>query len=147
MLLASGYRFSRFGLIDMKKADAACRDYIQRLNVKCGGLQQRIALLSGGNQQKVILAKWLLIQPSILILNDPTRGIDVGAKAEIYALIDKIAKEGTCVMLISSEAPEMLGMADRVYTMYRGKINAQLVRGSERFTQETLLSCASGRVI
>lgn len=147
ILLASGYKFARRGLIDMKRAVRVCREYVHKLNVKCEGLNQKIGLLSGGNQQKVIIAKWLSIEPSLLIMNDPTRGIDVGAKAEIYFLIDKIAREGACVLLVSSEAPEVLGMADRVYTMYRGKINAEIQRGTDRFTQEVLLSCASGRAL
>lgn len=147
ILLASGYKFSRHGMINMKRAENACQEYVKKLGIKCESLAQKIALLSGGNQQKVIIAKWLSIEPSLLIMNDPTRGIDVGAKAEIYNLIDQIAQEGTCVLLVSSEAPEVLGMSDRVYTMYRGKINAEMIRGSERFTQEVLLSCASGRII
>lgn len=146
ILLASGYKFARAGIINMKQAEKVCQEYVDRLSIKCNALSEKIALLSGGNQQKVIIAKWLSIEPSLLIMNDPTRGIDVGAKAEIYTLIDQIAEDGTCILLISSEAPEMLGMADRVYTMYRGKINAELQRTTERFTQEVLLSCASGRI-
>lgn len=147
ILLASGYKFKKGPLINMRAARANCSDYVQRMNVKCKSLDEKIVQLSGGNQQKVILAKWLSIQPSILLLNDPTRGIDVGAKAEIYGMIDDIAKSGTSIIMVSSEAPEMLGVADRVYTMYKGKINSELHRNTDRFNQEMLLSCASGRVI
>ena len=98
--------------------------------------------LSGGNQQKVILARWMSTRPKILILDEPTKGIDVGAKAEIYRLIDEFAAEGGCVIMVSSEMPEILGMSDRIAVMHEGDLVAVLDRGEA--TQEKLLTAAAG---
>ena len=103
---------------------------------------QPIGTLSGGNQQKAILARWLERAPEVIILDEPTRGVDVGAKAEIHALIDRLAGEGRAVLLISSDLPEVLGMSDRVLVMHRGAIAAEL-RG-DAMTQENVLLAASG---
>lgn len=111
---------------------------VKRLRVKTPNLEQAIGKLSGGNQQKVILARWLAIAPKVLILDEPTRGIDVGAKAEIYALIEELAKDGMAVILISSELPELLGLADRILCMQGGRINGELSR--ENATEESVLS-------
>ena len=92
-------------------------------------LEQEVGKLSGGNQQKVVLARWLAVKPKILILDEPTRGIDVGAKAEIYHLIDDLANQGLGIMLISSELSEILGLSDRIYVMQHGRITGELVRG------------------
>ena len=89
-------------------------------------LDQEVGKLSGGNQQKVVLARWLAAQPEVLILDEPTRGIDVGAKAEIYRLIDELANEGMGIMFISSELPEILGLSDRIYVMQNGRITGEL---------------------
>jgi inositol transport system ATP-binding protein len=97
--------------------------------------------LSGGNQQKVLLGRWLLTAPGILILDEPTRGIDVGAKAEIHRLIAQLAEQGAAVLLISSELPEVLGMSDRILVMHEGRMTGLLAR--EEATQETIMSLAS----
>ena len=103
-------------------------------------LDQEVGKLSGGNQQKVVLARWLAARPKVLILDEPTRGIDVGAKAEIYRLIDELASEGLGIMLISSELPEILGLCDRIYVMQGGRITGQL-DGADA-TEEKVLALA-----
>jgi len=98
----------------------------KKLNIKCSSILQKTVNLSGGNQQKVVLAKWVFAEPEVLILDEPTRGIDVGAKFEIYTIINQLAKEGKGVLLISSELPEILGMCDRIYVMSEGRITGEL---------------------
>lgn len=109
------------------------------LNVVCTSRKQLAGTLSGGNQQKVVLGKWLASKPRLLILDEPTRGIDVNAKSEIYQIIDRLAAEGVGILMISSELPELIGMSDRIYVMRRGSISAELVE-REKFQQETILS-------
>ena len=104
-------------------------EYVKRLAVRTPSLDQEVGKLSGGNQQKVVLARWLAARPKVLILDEPTRGIDVGAKAEIYRLIDELANEGLAIMLISSELPEILGLSDRIYVMQGGRITGELPGG------------------
>jgi L-arabinose transport system ATP-binding protein len=101
-------------------------EYVERLNVRTPSLDQEVGKLSGGNQQKVVLARWLAARPKVLILDEPTRGIDVGAKAEIYRLIDELANAGLAIMFISSDLPEILGMSDRIYVMQGGRITGEL---------------------
>jgi putative multiple sugar transport system ATP-binding protein len=101
-------------------------DFRRKLATRCAGVHQPVVNLSGGNQQKVVLAKWLFSDPRLLILDEPTRGIDVGAKFEIYTLIARLAEEGRSILLISSEMPELLGLADRIYVMNEGDIVAEL---------------------
>lgn len=115
---------------------------VERMNVKLSTPAQPIGSLSGGNQQKAILGKWLLTKPNVLILDEPTRGIDVGAKYEIYSLIAKLAAEGMAVILISSELPEMMGMADRVITFCEGRITAEFT--SNEIEQERIVNAAFG---
>ncbi|ATG73578.1 D-ribose transporter ATP-binding protein [Zobellella denitrificans] len=118
-----------------------CMEQIQKLNIKTPTMDQIINNLSGGNQQKVLIARWLLAQPKILILDEPTRGIDVGAKAEIYKLISELANRGVAIIMVSSELPEILGMSDRVMVMHEGHITGILDR--EEATQEKILELAS----
>ena len=101
-------------------------EYRDKLNIKCSSIQQLALNLSGGNQQKVVLSKWLFANPEILILDEPTRGIDVGAKYEIYTIINRLASEGKGIILISSELPEILGVCDRIYVMRDGKIVGEM---------------------
>lgn len=110
------------GLVNEPKEMAVTKDYREKLNIKCSSILQKAVNLSGGNQQKVVLSKWLFANPDILILDEPTRGIDVGAKYEIYTIINRLASEGKGIILISSELPEILGVCDRVYVMREGKI-------------------------
>src|SRR6201999_2348433 len=98
------------------------QDYRRKTNIKCASVFEKAANLSGGNQQKVLISKWLFSDPEVLILDEPTRGIDVGAKYEIYTLINQLADEGKAVILISSEMPELLGLCDRIYVMNEGKL-------------------------
>jgi putative multiple sugar transport system ATP-binding protein len=100
--------------------------YKQSLNIRCASIEQQVVNLSGGNQQKVVLSKWLFTNPRLLILDEPTRGIDVGAKYEIYTIIDQLAQNGEGILMISSEMPELLGMCDRIYVMNEGRLVAEL---------------------
>jgi inositol transport system ATP-binding protein len=111
------------------------------MNVKTPSLDTPIQSLSGGNQQKVLLAKWMLRDPEILILDEPTRGIDVGAKFEIYKLMVEMAKQGRAVIMVSSEMPELIGMCDRIYVMNQGKITGELNR--DEFSQESIMKFAT----
>jgi L-arabinose transport system ATP-binding protein len=119
-------RLTRFRIVQRRKERQIAGDYVERLNVRTPSLDQEVGKLSGGNQQKVVLARWLAAKPKVLILDEPTRGIDVGAKAEIYRLIDALANEGLAIMLISSELPEVLGMSDRIIVMQGGRITGEL---------------------
>ena len=112
------------------------------IHIKMSSVDQLVQSLSGGNQQKVVLSKWLMVKPKLLILDEPTRGIDVGAKAEIYRLMSKLAKEGMAIILVSSELPEVLGMSDRILVMAGGRIKGEFAAGS--VTQEEILACAIG---
>lgn len=122
------------------RADAS--DFVKKLNVKTPNLETPISNLSGGNQQKTLVARWLLIDPDILIVDEPTRGIDVGAKAEIHSLITKLAAEGKAIIMISSELPEVLGMADRVLVMHEGKMTGIIDRKDA--TSEIIMKYATG---
>ncbi|MDF2399166.1 ATP-binding cassette domain-containing protein [Pseudomonas sp. 3MA1] len=130
------------GFIQQKALRALCEDMCRKLRVKTPSLEQCIDTLSGGNQQKALLARWLMTKPRILILDEPTRGIDVGAKAEIYRLIAALASEGMAVIMISSELPEVLGMSDRVMVMHEGELMGILDRSEA--TQERVMQLASG---
>jgi len=114
-------------------------EYKDKLKTKCPTVEQNVGNLSGGNQQKVLLAKWMYADPDVLILDEPTRGIDVGAKYEIYCIINDLVKQGKSVIMISSELPEVLGMSDRIYVMNEGRIVGEL--SSEEATQEKIMSC------
>lgn len=133
-------RLSRFHFIRKRLERETMGQYVDRLRVQTPSLDQEAGKLSGGNQQKVVLARWLAVRPKVLILDEPTRGIDVGAKAEIYQLIDELANEGLGIILISSEMPEILGLADRVYVMQNGRITGELSR--EEATEASVLELA-----
>jgi putative multiple sugar transport system ATP-binding protein len=120
---------SRAGVIDEGRESKVATGYRESLNIRCSGIQQRVVNLSGGNQQKVVLSKWLFAAPRLLILDEPTRGIDVGAKYEIYTIIGELADRGESILMISSEMPELLGMCDRIYVMNEGRFVAELTAG------------------
>lgn len=120
--LAKLDKVSNHGVIDRDKEVQVAEDYRSKLRTKCPSVEQNVGNLSGGNQQKVLLAKWMFADPDILILDEPTRGIDVGAKYEIYTIINQLVAEGKSVVMISSELPEVLGMSDRVYVMNEGRM-------------------------
>jgi ABC-type sugar transport system ATPase subunit len=118
------------GLIDRVDERALANDYVRRLSIATDSIDKRVVNLSGGNQQKVVVAKWLATGPTVLLLNDPTRGVDVGAKSEIYRLCDELARSGLALVFTSSEIEETLGVSDRVLTLYRGRIIHEFVRGA-----------------
>jgi putative multiple sugar transport system ATP-binding protein len=135
--LAGLKKISTLSVINDNEEIKAAEEYRQKLNIKSSGVTQKAGNLSGGNQQKVVLAKWTFIQPDILILDEPTRGIDVGAKYEIYTIINNLVAEGKSVIFISSELPEILGMSDRVYVMNEGQIVGEFDRSEA--TQENIM--------
>ncbi|GHU73818.1 xylose ABC transporter ATP-binding protein [Clostridia bacterium] len=138
-LAALRSRFSRMNVINKSEEILAAEEYRGRLNIKCSSIEQTCGALSGGNQQKVVLSRWMLSEPDVLILDEPTRGIDVGAKYEIYTIINELAGMGKSVIFISSEMPELLGMCDRVYVLSKGEIAGELPRAE--LTQEAIMRC------
>jgi ribose transport system ATP-binding protein len=137
-------RCSTAGLINSAKEKAVAKDACQSINIKASSPEMKAANLSGGNQQKVVLAKWLALSPKVLIFDEPTRGIDVGAKSEIYALIRKLAGEGVSIIAISSEMEEVLGISDRMAVMHEGRIAGILNR--DQFSEEAVMRLATGGV-
>jgi ribose transport system ATP-binding protein len=135
---------SRFSVISVAKEKILARDYVKRLAIRTPSMEQKVMFLSGGNQQRVVIAKWLATNPRVLIVDEPTRGIDVGAKAEIHSLMSELAKQGVGILMISSELPEVLAMSDRILVMYAGTIAGEL-RG-DRATQEEVMHLATGQV-
>jgi putative multiple sugar transport system ATP-binding protein len=129
----------RGGVINEPKEMTVTREYRDKLNIKCSSIRQLVLNLSGGNQQKVVLSKWLFASPEILILDEPTRGIDVGAKYEIYTIINRLASEGKAIIMISSELPEILGVCDRIYVMNDGKIVGEMP--ASEASQESIMKC------
>ncbi len=134
-------KLARFGLINAKDERRVAEEWSARLQVKTGSQDLPISTLSGGNQQKVVIAKWLATTPRLLIVDEPTRGIDVGTKAEVHRLISELAVQGIAVLMISSELPEVLGMADTILVMHEGRISARLSR--EEATAEAVMHAAS----
>jgi rhamnose transport system ATP-binding protein len=136
-------RLSRRGLLQQRAETRLAREWADRLRLRHGGLDQPVERLSGGNQQKVVLSKWLATDPKLLVIDEPTRGIDVGTKAEVHRLLSEQAARGLAVLMISSELPEVLGMADRVLVMREGRLMATL--GRHEVTQETVMLAATGQ--
>jgi ribose transport system ATP-binding protein len=128
--------------VNRRKEQALAQDTCARLQVRTPSISQLVGLLSGGNQQKVVLGKWLARRPRVLILDEPTRGIDVGAKSEIYALMDRLAKEGVAIIMISSDMEEVLGMSDRVAVLYQGQLTGVLERSD--LNEEAVMHLATG---
>ena len=141
--LATLSDFSRLGKLDLKQERDTVLDYIKRLNIKTPSHLQLARNLSGGNQQKVVLAKWLLSRSKVIIFDEPTRGIDVGAKIEVYNIINELIRQGAAVVMISSELPEILGMSDRVAVMHQGTITGTFANDGT-LTQEKILYYATG---
>lgn len=131
---------SRWIFVKSRAERRLAQDYITRLRIRTPSAEQLVGNLSGGNQQKVVLARWLATKPKLLLLDEPTRGIDVGAKSEIYAIIDELAHQGVAVLVVSSELPEVLGVSDRIYVMAEGRIAGELPRASA--TEERILALA-----
>jgi putative multiple sugar transport system ATP-binding protein len=128
---------SKYGVIDLHDEIKVAEEYRLALSIKTDSVNRKVDTLSGGNQQKVMLSKWLHTTPEVLILDEPTRGVDVGAKYEIYGIINQLAAEGKAIVVISSELPELLGLSDRIYTIAEGHITGD-VPGKEA-TQERLM--------
>ena len=137
--------FAKRGWMNFKMERKATFDAARQMEVRANNIWQKARELSGGNQQKVVLAKWLATQPRILILDEPTRGIDVGTKAAVHALMSKLASEGMAILMISSELPEVLGMSDRILVMHEGQMTAQFTR--EEATQEKIIEAATQTVV
>lgn len=132
---------SRFGLINMRKEGEVAEDQIKAMRIKVFSRKSAVSSLSGGNQQKVVLAKWLMTKPEIIILDEPTRGIDVGAKRDIYLLIGELARAGKAILMISSEIPELMGLCDRILVLAAGRLTGIIER--KDFSQEAIMRLAS----
>jgi inositol transport system ATP-binding protein len=142
MMIASLPNYEKKGFLDKRLIESTYKQEKSRLDIKSPSMHQLIRLLSGGNQQKVLVSRWLLTSPDILILDEPTRGIDVGAKAEIHKLMCKLAKDGKAIIMISSELPEILGMSDRILVMHEGRVGGIFERKDA--TQESIMQAATG---
>jgi len=132
---------NRLGAVRQKAARQITGHYVEALSIATPGLNQTVRNLSGGNQQKVVLAKWLSTEPKLLIMDEPTRGIDVGAKAEVHALMSRLVGQGLGILMISSEMPEIMGMSDRVIVMCQGRITGEFSRAE--LDQEAIMTCAT----
>ena len=141
--LTRRWSLSRLGLLGPRIEREDAYKWTQRLQVKAGHLADPVSTLSGGNQQKVVLAKWLSTEPKVLIVDEPTRGIDVGTKAEVHRLMSQLAGEGVAVLMVSSELPEVLGMADRVLVMHEGRLVEEIAR--DRADEESVMLAATGQ--
>lgn len=128
------------GFVNNKKKTEVADEYIEKLSVATTDSEKIVGSLSGGNQQKVALAKWLLTKADLFIFDEPTRGIDIGAKAEIYSLMDELVRDGAGILMISSEMTEVCGVSDRIYAMHDGEISGELVRGRDEFSEDNVLS-------
>ena len=136
-------RFSKMGILNHRGIARLAKKMVENLDLHTTGIDQRAGNLSGGNQQKTVIARWLSINPRVLILDEPTRGVDVGAKAEIYALMSDLARQGVGILMISSELPEVLGVSDRILVMREGRIVAEFDR--ERASQDAIMKAATGQ--
>ena len=128
----------KYGILDTAKQDKAAEYYVKRMKTRTPSIYQNTGNLAGGNQQKVLLGKWMFTEPEIFILDEPTRGIDVGAKYEIYTIINEMVAEGKAVIMVSSELPELLGMCDRIYVMNEGNMVTEF--SSKEATQEKIMA-------
>ena len=142
--LASLRRVIYGGYAHPREEEQLASKYFKRMNVKAPSTETRIESLSGGNQQKVLLARWLISDPKVMLLDEPTRGIDVGSKVEIYKIMIELARQGRAILMISSELPELIGMCDRIYVMSAGRVTAELK--PEQFSQETILQYAMNQI-
>ena len=135
---------SKIGWIQRGAQNSAADEYMESISIKAPTVKQLVGNLSGGNQQKVVVAKWLMMHPKLLIVDEPTRGIDVGSKAEIYDIINQLAREGIAIIVVSSEIEEIMGVCDSVVTVYEGNQTAQLDITPE-LTREDIMACALGK--
>ena len=133
-------KISRAGFVNAGREKRVCDEYIDKLKIRCSGRQMLARMLSGGNQQKVVLGKCLASKPDILLLDEPTRGVDVGAKAEIYKIINDLASEGMSIIVVSSEMTELLGISDRILVMHEGHLSGEL--SMSEASEETIMRYA-----
>jgi len=131
------------GLVSSRSEKAMATESINMLDIKTSGTEAPVSSLSGGNQQKCVIARWLRTQPKVLLLDDPTRGVDVGAKAEIYKVIDGLCREGLGIIVTSSELPELITLCDRILVLCEGRLTGEFQRG--RFTQQPIMEAATQR--
>jgi ABC-type sugar transport system ATPase subunit len=136
---------SSFGVLSKRRMLSLAKDYLRQLRVRAYSEKQRAGTLSGGNQQKVILARGLARRPRLLLLHEPTRGIDVGAKAEIYEILGRLAASGVSILIVSSELPELIGQCDRILAMHAGRITGEFKRADA--TAERILASAMGNQV
>lgn len=144
LILSSMHRFTRGGVLNYTEANKCCQQNMVNLKVKAPSIMEPVGKLSGGNQQKVVIGKWLNTEAEIYIFDEPTRGIDVGAKVEVYNIINELTQNGKCVIMISSELPEVIGMGDRVVVMREGAVMAEVERESRHFNEEDIMKAAWG---
>jgi ribose transport system ATP-binding protein len=135
-------RVTNLGFVNPTKANGIAKEFVEKLDIRTPSLRQNVGNLSGGNQQKVIIARWLMLNPRVLMLDEPTRGVDVGAKAEIHGLMRQLAEQGVAVLMISSELPEILGVSDRILVMHEGRVTGEFSR--EEATQDLIMHAATG---
>ena len=147
LILASIKKFSKFGMLNNNAIHESSNRSIHSLRIRTPSNNEIAGQLSGGNQQKVVIGKWINTDADIYIFDEPTRGIDVGAKIEVYNIMNSLVKKGKCVIMISSELPEILGMSDRVIVMREGRVMAEIDRGSEHFNQESIMKAGWGGVL
>ena len=138
-------KITNLGIINRKKETEFANQYVNQLSIRTPSIDQPVQYLSGGNQQRVVIAKWLATKPKLLLVDEPTRGIDVGAKAEIHALLNELAKNGVAILMISSELPEILAMSDRILVMHQGQLKAEL--SGKKATEEEVMRYAIGHAI
>ena len=142
IVMSTPERDASYGLLNRRKRQKIASEAIDALNIRVPHAQVRAGGLSGGNQQKLLISRWVAIAPRILILDEPTRGVDVGAKSEIYRMMQQMAQQGVAILMISSELPEVVGMSDRVYVMREGTIAGEL--SGEQISQENIMTLATG---
>ena len=143
--LASLERDQKNGLLNFDAEETVATEAVEQLAIKTPTLDQATVYLSGGNQQKVVLGKWLTLKPRVLLLDEPTRGIDVGAKREIYRLMEQLAADGVAILFVSSEMEEVLGMADRALVMHEGRLAGELNRN--QLSEESIMQLATGTAL
>jgi ribose transport system ATP-binding protein len=144
IVLAALDTLTRLGIVLRTRANALTSSLIKQLDIRPPNQQQRVRNLSGGNQQKVVIARWLALEPRVLLLDEPTRGIDVGAKSEIHALLDQMAKTGVAILMVSSELPEILSVCDRILVMREGRL--MLETEPDSTTQDEIMRVAAGTI-
>jgi len=140
---ASLGKVSHWGILSRKRMKVLADTYLSRMNLKAHSVEQKVGTLSGGNQQKVVLARGLATEPRMLLLHEPTRGIDVGSKAEIYQILNQLAARGIAILIVSSELSELIGQCDRIIAMHNGRITGEYAR--REASEERILASAMGR--